>query len=89
VAGFLIAVVAGTLPFLLGILGLGRRRVVVGVGAVLAFGWLVAGAAQQNPRADEPPLWFFAGLVLLLYAIWCVGLWLGVQVRRIRQPTPG
>jgi hypothetical protein len=88
-AGFVIAVVACVLPFLLGTLGLGRARVVIGVGAALAFGWLVAAALQRNPRAEEPPLWFFAGLVLLLYAIWCGGLWLGVRLRRMRQATPG
>jgi hypothetical protein len=88
-AGFVIAVAAAVLPFALGISGLGRTRIVAGVGAVLAFGWLVAAAAQRDPRAEEPPLWFFAGLVLLLYAIWCGGLWLGVRVRRMRQATPG
>jgi NADH:ubiquinone oxidoreductase subunit 6 (subunit J) len=88
-AGFVIAVVAAALPFALGTFGLGRTRIVVGVGAVLAFGWLVAAAAQRDPRAEEPPLWFLAGLVLLLYAIWCGGLWLGVRVRRMRQATPG
>ena len=88
-AGFLIAVLAGVLPFLLGMLGLGRGRVVVLVGGVLAFGWLVAGAMQQTPHAQQPPLWFFAVLVLLLYAIWCGGLWLGVRLRRIRQASPG
>jgi hypothetical protein len=88
-AGFVIAVVAGLLPFVLGMFGLGRSRVVVGVGGVLAFGWLVTAAVQRNPRAEEPPLWFFAGLVLLLYAIWCGGLWLGVRLRRMRQASPG
>ena len=88
-AGFVIAVVAGVLPLVIGMLGLGRARVIVGVGGVLAFGWLVAAAAQRDPRAEEPPLWFFAGLVLLLYAIWCGGLWLGVHLRRMRRATPG
>jgi hypothetical protein len=89
VAGFVIAVVAAVLPFLLGRFGLGRTRMVVGAGGVVAFGWLVAAAMQRNPRAEEPPLWFFAGLVLLLYAIWCGGLWLGVRLRRLRHATPG
>jgi hypothetical protein len=88
-AGFVIAVVAGVLPFLLGVFGLGRARVVVGVGGVLAFGWLVTAAMQRDPRAAEPPLWFFAGLVLLLYAIWCGGLWLGVRLKRMRRATAG
>jgi hypothetical protein len=27
--------------------------------------------------------------VVLLYAIWCGGLWLGVRFRRMRHATPG
>jgi hypothetical protein len=88
-AGFLIAVTACLLPFALGILGLGRTRVVLGVGGVLAVGWIFALAAQR-PESEHPiPLWLVAGLVLLLYAIWCGGLWLGLRFRRIRRATPG
>ena len=87
-AGFLIAAVAGALPFVLGTFGLGRARVVLIVGGIVAFGWVVALAADPTePRAV--PLWFVAGLVALLYAIWCGGLWLGLRFRRIRRATPG
>lgn len=87
-AGFLIAAVAGALPFVLGTFGLGRARVVLVVGGIVAFGWVIALAADTaEPRAV--PLWFVAGLVALLYAIWCGGLWLGLRFRRIRRATPG
>jgi hypothetical protein len=89
VAGFLIAVVAGVLPCVLGTFGLGRPRVVLGVGGTVAFGWLVALAVQRPAEHDLIPLWFVAGLVLLLYAIWCGGLWLGMRFRRIRGAAPG
>jgi hypothetical protein len=88
VAGFVIAAVAGLLPFALGISGLGRPRVVVGVGGMLAIGWVFALAAKRSD-AIAVPLWFVGGLVMLLYAIWCGGLWLGVRIRRIRHATPG
>jgi hypothetical protein len=87
-AGFVIAGVAGLLPFVLGVSGLGRPRVVVGVGGMLAVGWVFALAAKRSD-ANEVPLWFVGGLVILLYAIWCGGLWLGVRIRRIRHATPG
>ena len=87
-AGFVIASVAGLLPFALGLSGLGRPRVVVGVGGMLAIGWVFALAAKRGD-ANDVPLWFVGGLVILLYAIWCGGLWLGVRVRRIRRATPG
>ena len=87
-AGFVIAGVAGLLPFALGMSGLGRPRVVVGVGGMLAIGWVFALAAKRSD-ATEVPLWFVGGLVILLYAIWCGGLWLGVRIRRIRRATPG
>jgi hypothetical protein len=88
-AGFLIAVIACVLPFLLGIFGLGRTRVVLSVGGLLAVGWIFALAAQR-PEAEHPiPLWLVAGLVLLLFAIWCGGLFLGLRFRRIRRATPG
>ena len=41
-AGFLIAAVAGVLPFVIGTFGLGRPRVILSVGGVIAFGWLLA-----------------------------------------------
>jgi len=89
VIGFLIAVVAGGLPFLLGTFGLGRSRIVLGVGGFVACGWLIALAAQRPAERDVIPLWFVSGLVVLLYAIWCGGLWLGSRLRRMRRVTPG
>jgi hypothetical protein len=91
-AGYVIAVVAFALPFLLGITGLGRPRVTIGVGGVVAFGWTIALAADRT--TDEKgapiiPVWFLVGLVALLYTIWCGGLWLGRRVRRMRGATPG
>jgi hypothetical protein len=44
---------------------------------------------HSSTSGEQPPLWLGAGLVLLLYAIWCGGLWLGVRLRRIRRATPG
>ena len=87
-AGFVIAALAGMLPLLLGIFGLGRPRVVVGIGGMLAVGWVFALAAKRTGPGDVP-LWFVVGLVLLLYGIWCGGLWLGVRLRRMRRPAPG
>jgi predicted branched-subunit amino acid permease len=88
-AGFLIAVVACVLPFVLGTFALGRPRVVICVGGALAVGSVFALAAQQPAGNDLVPLWFLVGLVLLLYAIWCGGLWLGLRLKRLRQATPG
>jgi uncharacterized membrane protein len=83
-AGFMIAMAACLLPFGLGVLGLGRARIAV-VGAVLGFAWILSMAiARPNGAREQPPLWFGVGLVLLLYAIWCGGLWLGVRLRRLR-----
>ncbi len=48
----------------------------------------MAGYPDSNGNAFIP-LWLLAGLVALLYAIWCGGLWLGVRLRRIRRATPG
>ena len=86
-AGFVIAVAACLLPLLLGAFGLGRARVAI-IGGVLGFAWIVSMASTRAASA-EPPLWFGVGLVLLLYAIWCGGLWLGARIRRMRQATPG
>jgi hypothetical protein len=86
-AGYLIAVVAFALPFGIATTGLGRPRVVLGVGAVLAFGSVVslaADRAQDGHGHKIVPLWFLAGLVALLYLIWCGGLMLGLRIRRAR-----
>jgi cytochrome c oxidase assembly factor CtaG len=91
-AGYLIAVVAFALPFLLGLTGLGRPRVTLGVGGVLAVGWVISLASSRQTDANGNgivPLWFLAGLVALLFAIWCGGLWLGMRLRRMRHATPG
>jgi hypothetical protein len=55
---------------------------------VLAFGWFVALAAEPA-GTNQVPLWYLGGMVILLYAIWCGGLWLGVRLRRMRHATPG
>ncbi len=89
-AGFLIAAIASLLSFALGALGLGRPRAVLGVGGLLAVGSIISLAAKRPADTNDVlPLWFVTGLVLLLYGIWCGGLWLGVRLRRIRRPTPG
>jgi hypothetical protein len=88
-AGFLIAIVACMLPFLLGTFGLGRPRVVVGIGGVLALGWIVSLAAKPPAEKNAVPLWFVAGMVVLLYGIWCGGFWLGRRIRRMRRATAG
>ena len=88
-AGFVIAVAACLLPFAFGAFGLGRGRVAI-VGGVLGFAWIVSMAiARPSGPSEQPPLLFGIGLVLLLYAIWCGGLWLGVRLRRIRQTSHG
>jgi hypothetical protein len=88
-AGFVIAMAACLLPFGLGLLGLGRARIAI-IGGVLALVCIVGSAAMRPTDSSEyPPLWFTVGLILLLYAIWCGGLWLGVRLRRMRQATPG
>jgi hypothetical protein len=91
-AGYLIAVVAFALPCALGAMRLGRPRMVLIVGGVAAVGWVISLSAHRTPDAngdDAVPLWFLTGLVLLLYAIWCGGLWLGLRLRRMRRATPG
>jgi hypothetical protein len=88
-AGFAIAALAALLPFLLGRFGLGRPLVVATVGAVLGFGWLIALAAERSSDTSAVPLWYVGGMVVLLYAIWCGGLWLGARLRRLRHATPG
>ncbi|MDX6407364.1 MAG: hypothetical protein QOE13_435 [Gaiellaceae bacterium] len=87
-AGYLIAVIAFVLPLAFGSTGIGRPRVVIGVGALLACIWalaLVAGRAQDGQGGNVFPVWFLAGLVALLYAIWCGGLWVGLRVQKARS----
>jgi hypothetical protein len=87
VAGYLIAVIAFLLALVFGTLRAVRPQVVLTVGGILAFGWAVALAAgrAQDAQGDQIlPLWFVGGLVALLYAIWCGGLWLGLRIRRAR-----
>jgi hypothetical protein len=82
-AGFVIAVAACLLPFALGAFGLARTRIAI-IGGVLAFAWIVSMVIARSGPSEQPPLWFGVGLVMLLYAIWCGGLWLGVRIRRLR-----
>jgi hypothetical protein len=87
-AGYVIAVVAFLLPLAFGASGLGRPRVVLTVGAVLGAASvvaLVAGRAQDGRGHELVPIWFLAGLVVLLYVIWCGGLWLGTRFRGARS----
>ena len=87
-AGYVIAALAFLMPLAFGATGLGRPRVVLTIGAVLAAASivaLVAGRAQDGRGHELVPLWFLAGLVALLYAIWCGGLWLGTRLRRARS----
>ena len=86
-AGYFIALVAFGLAFAFGTIRAVRPRVVLSVGGILAFGWAVALAAANGEDAEGQrviPLWFVAGLVVLLYGIWCGGLWLGLRLRRAR-----
>ena len=87
-AGYLIAVVAFLVPLAFGATGLGRPRFVLGVGAVLSGGWVVSllmGRPHDSRGHELVPVWFLGGLVVLLYVIWCGGLWLGVRLRRARS----
>ena len=89
-AGYLIAVVTFGLAFAFGTIRAVRTRLVLGVGGMLALAWasVLAIAASENVDSREPvPLWFAFGLVALLYAIWCGGLWLGLRVRHGRGRT--
>jgi hypothetical protein len=88
VAGYVIAIVAFLVPLTFGATGLGRPRIVLTVGGVLSGAWIIAllaGRAQDGRGHELVPLWFLAGLVALLYVIWCGGLWLGVRLRRARS----
>jgi hypothetical protein len=87
-AGYLIAVGAFVLPYLLAATGLGRPRTVLVAGGVLALGSvasLAATRAEDGHGHGLVPVWFLAGLVALLYVIWCGGLALGVRLRRARS----
>jgi len=87
VAGYLIAVIAFALPLAVGATGLGRPKVVIGLGLVVACGWavsLVAGRAEDGQGHDIVPVWFLASLVAILYVLWCGGLWLGLRLRNAR-----
>jgi len=87
-AGYVIAVIAFLLPLVFGASGLGRPRVVLSVGAVLGMASiiaLVASRAQDGRGHELVPIWFLAGLVGLLYVIWCGGLWVGTRFRRARS----
>jgi hypothetical protein len=87
VAGYLIAVIAFAIPLAFGATGFGRPRMVIVLGAAMASIWaiaLVAGRAQDGQGNQVVPLWFLAGLVALLYSLWCGGLWLGLRLRKVR-----
>ena len=84
-AGYLIAGIAFALPLFFGVTGLGRPRFVVGSGGVLAVASVAAlltGRAEDGQDRRLVPVWLLAGLVVLLYVIWCGGLWLGLRLRR-------
>ena len=86
-AGYLIAVVAFALPLAVGATGLGRPKVVIGLGLVIACGWsvsLVAARAEDAQGHHIVPVWFVASLVVILYVLWCGGLWLGLRLRKAR-----
>ena len=86
-AGYLIAVMALALPLAVGATGVARPRVVILLGAVIAFGWaiaLVTRRAEDGQGNHIVPVWFLASLVAILYALWCGGLWLGLRLRKAR-----
>lgn len=87
-AGYLIASIAFALAFCLGATGARRPRAVLLLGAVFGVAWLGLAAANRQEDVDKGydvlPFWLLIGLVLLLYLIWCGGLWLGLRLRRAR-----
>jgi hypothetical protein len=87
-AGFVIAIAACLVPFALGALGLGRVRVMI-IGLVFCGACLIGLASKPPTETAQVPFWFLGGMVVLLYVIWCGGVWLGARVRRMRQATPG
>jgi hypothetical protein len=87
VDGYLIAVIAFALPLSFGATGIGRPRVVIGLGALVACGWAVALVSQRAHDGQGHhlvPIWFLAGLAAILYVLWCGGLWLGMRLRKAR-----
>jgi len=87
VTGYLISVIAFAVHLVLGATGLGRPRIFIALGAVVACTWavaLVAGRAHDSQGHHLVPIWFLAGLVGLLYGLWCGGLWLGTRLRKAR-----
>jgi hypothetical protein len=87
VTGYLIAAIAFAIPLAFGATGVGRPRIVIGLGTVMACLWavaLVSGRAEDGQGNHPVPIWFLAGLVGLLYALWCGGLWVGLRLRRAR-----
>jgi hypothetical protein len=87
VAGYLIAVIAFTLPLSFGAAGVGRPRLVIALGSLLAGACavtLVAGRAEDGRGGHVVPAWFLAGLAAILYVLWCGGLWLGLRLRKAR-----
>ena len=86
-AGYLIAVIAFAIPLAFGATGIGRPRIVIGLGVFMASIWavaLVAGRAQDGQGNHLVPVWFLAGLVALLCALWCGGMWVGLRLRKAR-----
>ena len=86
-AGYLISVLAFALPLAIGATGIGRPRVSIALGGVLACTWavaLVVGRVQDGQGHHLVPAWFLAALVALLYVLWCGGLWLGTRLRKAR-----
>ena len=86
-AGYLIAVVAFLVPFALSLTRLGRPTRLLVTGGALALVGIVAAAAGRTNHVEGKeivPLWFLAGLAAFLYAIWCVGVLLGMRIRRMR-----
>jgi type VI protein secretion system component VasK len=86
-AGYLIAVAAFALPLAVGVTGLGRPRLVLGLGALVACCWavaLVAARAQDDQGNHLVPAWFLAALAAILYCLWCGGLWVGLRLRKAR-----
>ena len=86
-AGYLIAVITFALAFAFGTIPAVRPRLVLTVGGALALAWgaVLGMAASEGPDVRAAvPLWFTFGLVALLYAIWCGGLWLGLRLRQAR-----
>ena len=86
-AGYLIAVIAFTIPLALGATRIGRPRIVLGLGVFMGSLWaaaLVAGRAEDGQGNHLVPVWFLAGLVALLCALWCGGLWVGQRLRKAR-----